>query len=149
MTARARNLTSAIVLMGASAYWFLAAADYRPMSRAFPQVLATILFGLALLLAILTLLGHGPVIRLAAGDASQRHMRSGTLMAALVLWTVLIPIGGLLIASLVGVAVMGIITFRAHVGTVRAILIALAGVVVFYLLFNIVLRVPFPMGLLG
>lgn len=149
MTARARNLSAAIILMVASGYWYFEAIGYRPMSRAFPQVLAVIVFMLSLLLLILTVLGHGPVIRMAGGDATQRHMRSGTLMASLVLWTALIPLGGLLIASLIGVTVMGFITFRAHVGTVRAILIALVGVVVFYFVFNLLLRVPFPMGLLG
>ena len=86
---------------------------------------------------------------MAAGDAGERHTRSGTLMAALILWTALIPLVGLLIASILGVVVMGLITFRAHVGTIRAIVIALAAVMVFYFLFQRLLNVPFPLGVFG
>jgi heme A synthase len=135
--------------MAAAGYWYIAAADFRPLSRIFPRVVAGIVFVSALILTVLTLLGRGPVIRLSDGDAGERHMRSGTLMGALVLWTALIPLAGLLGASVVGVVIMGFITFRGHRGTGRAIAIALASVVVFYLLFQLVLHVPFPLGLFG
>lgn len=149
MTARARNLTAAIVLVGAGVWWFFAALPFRPLSRIFPQVAAAIVVVLGLILGVLTAIGHGPVIRLAEGDAGERHMRSGTLIGALVLWTALIPVGGLLPASIVGVTVLGLITFRGHHGTLRAIVIALASVLVFFALFRFVLYVPFPRGLLG
>lgn len=149
MTQRARNLSSAVMLMAAAVYWFIAAESFRPLSRIFPRVVAGVVFVAAAVLAVLTIIGYGPVIRMATGDAGERHLRSGTLMAALVLWTALIPLAGLLIASIVGVVVMGVITFRGHHGTVRAIAIALGSVVAFYLLFQIVLHVPFPLGVLG
>ena len=149
MTQRTRNLLSAAVLVAVSVFWYLSAADFRPLSRIFPRVVAAIVGISAVVLAVLTVLGHGPVIRLASGDAGERHMRSGTLMGALVLWTALIPVAGLLLASLVGVAVMGAITFRGHHGTGRAIIVALVSVGAFYLLFQMVLHVPFPVGLFG
>jgi hypothetical protein len=149
MTARSRNLTSAVVLMAVSAYWFVEAGGFRPLSRIFPRVVAAIVFIAALLLGILTFLGHGPVIQLAEGDAEERHMRSGTLMGAIVGWTALIPLLGLLAASAIGVVAIGFITFRGHHGTGRAIISALISVVVFYFLFQVVLYVPFPMGVFG
>lgn len=145
----ARNLTSAMVIMAVSGYWYFAADGFRPLSRLFPQVLAAIVFVLALLLGLLTLLGKGPKIRLSGGDDKERHSRSTTLMTGLIIWTVLIPISGLLIASVAGTLLIGMLTFRAHVGTLRAVVIALLSVGLFYLLFSVVLNVPFPMGLLG
>ena len=147
MTQRARNLTASLVLMAATVYWYRTAEAYRPLSRLYPQVVAGIVFVLAAVLGILSLIGHGPVIVIADGDAAQRHVRAGTLMVALVLWTALVPLIGLLAASLVGVTVMGLITFRGHTGTVRAILVAAVSVVVFYFLFELVLYVPFPTGM--
>ena len=149
MNEKARNLTSAAILAAVGAYWFIAADDFGPLSRLFPRVISGVVFVLALCLAVVTLLGRGPAIDRAKGDAGERHVRSGTLMAALVLWTALVPVVGLLIASLIGVTLMGFITFRAHTGTVRAIIIALISVGAFYLLFQEILRVRFPMGLLG
>ena len=149
MTQRARNLTASIVLMLLTVYWYRTAAAYRPLSRFYPQVVAGIVFTLAALLGILTVIGHGPVIVISRGDAAQRHVRAGTLMAALILWTALIPVIGLLAASLVGVTIMGFISFRGHEGTVRAIIVAVLSVAAFYFLFEIVLYVPFPRGLLG
>ncbi len=148
MTQRARNLTAAVALMAASLYWFQGASDYRPLSRLYPQVVAGIVFVLAVVLAILTLVGHGPVIVIAKGDAGERHVRSGTLVVTLVVWTALIPVLGLLTASIIGVTVMGVITFKAQVGTKRAIIIAAIAVLLFYFFFEIVLYVPFPQGLL-
>lgn len=149
MTARTRNLTAAGVVLLASAYWFLEAGGFRPLSRIFPRVVAGIVFVSALVLAVLTLVGHGPVIRMATGDSGTRHMRSGTLMGALVLWTALVPLVGLLAAGIVGVIAMGLITFRGHQGTTRAIIIALISVGAFYGLFRYVLFVPFPTGIFG
>jgi putative tricarboxylic transport membrane protein len=149
MTQKARNLTAALVLMALSVYWFLEADGFRPLSALFPKVVALIVFTIGAVLTLWTLLGRGPVIRMAEGDATQRHTRSGTLIGALVLWTALIPFLGLLVASIVGVVVMGLITFRAHVGTIRAIVIALASVLIFYFLFQVLLHVPFPAGLFG
>ncbi len=148
MNEKARNLTSAVVLTIVGAYWFVTADAFGPLSRLFPRVISGFVFVLALCLAVLTIAGRGPAIAMAKGDAGERHVRSGTLMAALVLWTALIPLLGLLIASLVGVTLMGVITFRAHTGTVRAIIVALISVGAFYLLFQEILRVRFPMGLL-
>lgn len=148
MTQRARNLTSAAVIMAASAYWYIEGSGFRPLSAIFPRVLAVIVFVLAALLGILTLIGHGPVIKVSDGDAAARHLRAGTLMVATVIWTALVPILGLLIASVVGVLGIGILTFRAHIGTIRAIIIAVAFVGLFYALFAIVLNVPFPRGVL-
>ncbi len=149
MTQRARNLTAAIVIMVVSGYWFVEAGSFRPLSALFPRVVAAILFVLALILSVLTLFGHGPVIRLAKGDATERHVRSGTLMGALLLWTALIEVVGLLIASVIGVLVMGMVTFRAHVGTIRAVIIALVSVLAFYAMFLYLLHVPFPAGIFG
>jgi hypothetical protein len=147
VTQRARNLTASIVLMAATVYWYRTAEAYRPLSRLYPQVVAGIVFVLAAILGILTLIGHGPVIVIADGDAGERHVRAGTLTVALVLWTALVPLVGLLAASLIGVTIMGLITFRGHTGTIRAILIAVASVIVFYFLFELVLYVPFPTGM--
>lgn len=149
LSQRARNLTSSVIIMIISGYWYVRATDFRPLSRIFPQVLAAIVLGLALLLGVLSLLGRGPQIRLSGGDDKERHSRSATLMAVLLIWTVLIPVAGLLIASVVGTLLMGLLTFRAHVGTIRAVVIALVSVVLFYVLFSVLLNVPFPMGLLG
>lgn len=149
MTARTRNLTAAVVILLVSAYWLVEAGGFRPLSRVFPQVVAGIVFVSALVLAVLTLVGHGPVIRMAEGDSGTRHRRSGTLMAALVLWTALVPVVGLLAAGAVGVIVMGLITFRGHQGTTRAIIIALVSVGAFYGLFRYILYVPFPTGIFG
>ena len=149
MTQRARNLAAAVTLMVTSVYWYQAAEKYRPLSRLYPQVVAAIVFVLAATLAVLTLIGHGPVIVISNGDTGGRRVRAGTLMATLVLWTLLIPFLGLLVASLIGVTVLGFITFRAHADTVRAILIAAGMVVVFYFFFTIVLNVPFPLGAFG
>ncbi len=149
LSQKARNLASAGVIMIVSGYWYFAANEFRPLSRLFPQVLAVIVFILALILAALTILGKGPKIRLSEGDDKKRHSRATTLMTVLVIWTVLIPVVGLLIASVVGTLLMGLLTFRAHVGTIRAVLIALVSVALFYLLFSVILNVPFPMGLLG
>ena len=148
LSQKARNLTSSAAVMIVSAYWFFGAAEFRPLSRLFPKVLAAIVFVLALILGVITLLGRGPQIRLSRGDSGERHMRSGTLLIALVLWTLLIPVAGLLLASVLGTLLMGVVTFRAHVGTIRAILIALASVGAFYLLFSLLLNVPFPTGML-
>ena len=148
MTAKTRNLTSSILLMAVSVYWFVEAGSFRPLSRLFPRVLAGIVFCLALVLGVLTLLGHGPVIHISESDSDSRHRRAAGLLAALVLWTALIPVAGLLIASVVGVITMGIITFRGHAGTLRAVLIALAVVGGFYVMFSWLLHVPFPTGLL-
>ena len=71
------------------------------------------------------------------------------LIVAMVVWTLLIPVAGLLIASIVGVVTMGTITFRAHAGTIKAIVIALAAVLAFYFFFQQLLHVYFPMGLFG
>jgi hypothetical protein len=149
MTARTRNLGAAIFVLIVSAYWFVEAGGFRPLSRIFPQVVAAIVFVSAAVLAVLTLMGHGPVIRMATGDSGTRHKRSGTLMGALVLWTALVPLVGLLAAGTVGVIVMGLITFRGHQGTTRAIIIALVSVGAFYALFRYVLFVPFPTGVFG
>lgn len=149
MTERSRNLSSSLLLFVAAVYWYSAAADFRELSRLFPRVIAIIVGAGAVVLAALTLSGRGPVIRLSEGDAGQRHMRSGTLIAVLLGWTALIPLLGLLIASVIGVSVMGYITFRGHHGTVRAIIIALVSVIAFYLLFTLLLNVPFPLGLFG
>jgi len=148
MTQKARNLSSALIVMAASVFWFVEGGSFRDLSRIFPQVLAVIVFVLAGILALLTALGHGPVIRLAEGDAGERHMRSGTLLVALIVWTALIPFLGLLVASVIGVVGIGFMTFRAHVGTIRAIIVAVVFVGVFYLLFSILLDVPFPRGML-
>jgi hypothetical protein len=145
----ARNAASALIIMGVSTFWFFEANSFRPLSRLFPQVLAAIVFVLALILLVLTLLGKGPQIRLAGGDTAQRHNRAATLIGALLVWTVLIPVTGLLIASLLGTLLMGMLTFRAHLGTFRAVIIALVSVTLFYILFSVLLNVPFPMGLLG
>lgn len=149
MTVRTRNLISAFSVILVSVYWFVEAANFRPLSRIFPQVVAGIVFITALVLAVLTLIGHGPVIAMAEGDSATRHRRSGTLMGALVVWTALVPLVGLLVAGVVGVVLMGIITFRGHQGTTRAILIALMSVGFFYGLFRFVLFVPFPAGIFG
>lgn len=149
MTVRTRNLVSAIAVLLVSAYWFVEAGGFRPLSRIFPQVVAGIVFVSALILAVLTIIGHGPVIQVAGGDSGTRHRRSATLMGALVVWTVLVPLIGMLAAGAVGVILMGVITFRGHHGTIRAILIALVSVVVFYGLFRFVLFVPFPAGVFG
>lgn len=143
-----RNLVASIALMAACVYWFVTASAYRPLSRLYPQVVAAIVFGLALVLLILTLVGHGPVISMAKGPVGERHVRAGTLIITMVGWTALIPIVGFLVASVVGVTVLGLITFRAHAGTVRAVFIAVAAVVVFYFIFQVALYVPFPAGLL-
>lgn len=144
-----RNIASALIIMGVATFWFFEANSFRPLSRLFPQVLAAIVFVLALILLVLTIIGKGPKIRLAGGDTAERHNRAATLMGALVIWTVLIPVAGLLIASLLGTLLMGLLTFRAHVGTYRAVIIALVSVTLFYILFSVLLNVPFPMGLLG
>lgn len=149
MTQKARNLTAALAIMAVSVYWFIEADSFRPLSALFPKVVAVIVFVIGAILTAWTIFGHGPVIRMAKGDASERHARSGTLMAALILWTALIPLLGLLLASIIGVVVMGVITFRAHVGTIRAIVIALVSVLVFYVLFQVFLHVPFPAGIFG
>jgi len=149
MPQRARNLLSAIVLLIAGVYWFIEARGYPPLSRLYPQVLAGIIVVLSLLLGGLTLAGFGPVIRLARGDAAERHLRSGMLMTSLIVWTLLIPLGGLLIASLIGVVTMGFLTFRAQKGTIRGIVIAVVVVLGFYFLFQEVLNVYFSFGLLG
>ncbi|MFP4330786.1 MAG: tripartite tricarboxylate transporter TctB family protein [Alkalispirochaetaceae bacterium] len=146
---KTRNLLSALAVMAVSTYWFFGGRDFRPLSRLFPQVLAAIVFTLALTLGVLTLLGRGPVIRLASTETGERHLRSGTLMGALVVWTALIPLVGLLFASVIGTVLMGLLTFRAHVGTLKAVVIALVSVGLFYLLFTSLLNVPFPTGLLG
>jgi hypothetical protein len=148
MTQKARNLTSAIIVMAVSAYWYAGSTGFRSLSRMFPQVVAVILFLMGALLAVLTLLGHGPVIRMAEGDAGTRHVRAGSLIVALVMWTLLIPLAGLLVASVLGVVGMGLLTFRGHQGTIRAILIAVGLVGIFYVLFAVVLNVPFPRGFL-
>jgi putative tricarboxylic transport membrane protein len=148
MTQRARNLSSALVLMVVTAFWFVESTGFRPLSRIFPRVLAAVVFVLAAILALLTLIGRGPVIKLAEGDAGARHVRSGTMIAAMVVWTGLIPLIGLLAASFIGVIGIGFLTFRAHIGTLRAIVIAVALVGAFYLLFAVLLNVPFPRGLL-
>ncbi|MFW5844006.1 MAG: tripartite tricarboxylate transporter TctB family protein [Spirochaetota bacterium] len=149
MTQKARNLAAALAIMAVSVYWFIEADGFRPLSALFPKVVAVIVFVIGAILTAWTLFGHGPVIRMAQGDASERHARAGTLMAALVLWTALIPLVGLLVASVIGVVVMGVITFRAHVGTIRAIIIALVFVLLFYVLFQRFLHVPFPAGVFG
>ena len=146
MTQRARNLSSSLVLMVVSAFWFVESGNFRQLSQIFPRVLAAVVFVLATILALLTLFGRGPIIKLAEGDAGARHMRSGTMIVAMVVWTALIPLIGLLAASLIGVTGIGILTFRAHIGTRRAMLIAIALVGAFYLLFAVVLNVPFPRG---
>ncbi len=149
MTARARNAVAALAIIAVSVFWYLEAGRFRELSRIFPRVIAVILGGLGVVLLVLTILGRGPKIIMAEGDSSQRHRRSGSLLAALVLWTALIPVTGLLAASLTGVAVMGLITFRAHRGTIRAIIIAAVSVVAFYFLFQFLLYVPFPLGFFG
>lgn len=149
LTQKSRNLLSAAILLVVGVYWYFEAADYRPLSKLYPQVLSIVAVVLSLLLGGLTLAGFGPVIKIARGDAAERHLRSGTLMVSLVVWTALIPLVGLLIASILGVLLMGYLTFRSHAGTLRAVVIALAVVLGFYLLFQQVLHVYFPMGLLG
>lgn len=149
LSQKSRNIASAVIIMGVSTFWFFEANSFRPLSRLFPQVLAAIVFVLALILLVLTIIGKGPKIRLAGGDSTERHNRAATLIGGLVVWTVLIPVVGLLIASLFGTLLMGMLTFRAHVGTLRAVLIALVSVTLFYILFSVLLNVPFPMGLLG
>ncbi len=148
MTQRTRNLLSAIIVLAIGGYWFFAAYEYRELSRLYPQVIAGIVVTLATILLVLTLLGHGPKIQIATGDASERHLKSGTMMAVMIVWTALIPVVGLLIASVIGVAAMGTITFRAHVGTRRAIIVAVIAVFAFFVLFRYLLNVPFPTGLL-
>lgn len=148
MTERARNVSASLLVMAGSAYWFVEASSFRPLSRIFPRVLGGVVFLLALTLGVLTLIGRGPSIKLASGDAGARHLRAGTLIGAMLVWTVLIPLIGLLVASILGVVGIGVLTFRAHVGTIRAIVIAVVSVVVFYLLFAVVLHVPFPGGIL-
>lgn len=148
MSEKARNLLSGFAILTVSIYWFVAAGEFKELSRLYPQVIAVIVAFLALVLLGMTLFGRGPKIALAGGDAGERHMRSGTMIVVLVLWTALIPVVGLLIASVLGVTAMGLLTFRAHVGTIRAIIIAVILVFVFFLLFRILLNVPFPTGIL-
>ncbi len=148
MKQTARNLTAAILVMAASAYWFLESDGFRPLSRLFPRFVSAVVFVLAAILAALTLFGKGPIIRISRGNAETRHLRSGTLIVAMTVWTALIPLLGLLTASLLGVTGIGVLTFRAHIGTRRAIFIAVAVVIAFYLLFALALNVPFPRGLL-
>lgn len=148
MTERARNVSASLLVMAGSAYWVVEASRFRPLSRIFPQVLGGAVFLLALTLGILTLIGKGPTIKLSSGDAGARHLRAGTLIGAMLVWTALIPLVGLLVASILGVVGIGVLTFRAQVGTIRAILIAVISVVVFYILFAVVLNVPFPGGIL-
>jgi len=147
LSQRSRNLLSASILLVVGIYWYAEGATYGPLSRLYPQVLAIMIVILALLLGGLTLAGNGPVIRIARGDAAERHRRSGSLILAMIVWTLLIPVAGLLIASIVGVIAMGTITFRAHAGTIKAIVIALVAVLAFYFLFQQLLNVYFPMGL--
>ena len=149
MSSKARNIVASAAVMAISVFWYVEAGSFRSLSALFPRVVAVILFVLAVILLILTLLGLGPTIRTADGDTTQRRLRSATLIAALIVWTSLIPLIGLLAASVVGVLFLGVVTFRAHVGTIRAVTVATISVVVFYLLFRILLHVPFPMGLLG
>lgn len=148
MIERTRNLLSGSIILAVSVYWFVAAADYKELSRLYPQVIAVIVAGLALVLLGMTIFGNGPKIQLATGDPGERHLRSTTMIVAMIVWTALIPVLGLLIASVIGVTTMGLITFRAHAGTVRAIVIAVALVFVFFLLFRFLLNVPFPRGIL-
>lgn len=148
MTQRTRNLLSGSVILAISVYWFVAAGKYKELSRLYPQVIAVIVAVLALVLLTLTIVGHGPKIRLATGNAAERHLKSGTMIAAMILWTALIPFLGLLIASVIGVTMMGFVTFRAHDGTMRAVVVAVVLVLVFFLLFRYLLNVPFPTGIL-
>jgi hypothetical protein len=148
MKQTARNLTAAVMVMAVSAYWFVESDGFRQLSRLFPRFISAVVFVLAAVLAVLTLFGKGPVIRISEGDPESRHLRSGTLIAVMVVWTALIPLLGLLTASVLGVTAIGVLTFRAHIGTQRAILIAVAVVVAFYLLFAVALNVPFPRGIL-
>ncbi len=148
MNEKTRNLLASLIVLGVSAYWFMESGTFRPLSRLFPRVIAAVVFVLALLLIVLTMTGKGPRIRIVQGNPEVRHLRSGTLIGATIVWTVLIPLTGLLSASIVGVVSIGILTFRAHIGTVRAIVIAVVVVVAFYLLFALVLSVPFPRGVL-
>lgn len=149
LSQKTRNLLSAGILLVVGIFWFIEAGDYGPLSRLYPRVLAVLVVLLALLLGGLTLAGFGPVIKIAMEDARERHLRSGSLMVALVVWTALIPLVGLLIASILGVLFMGYLTFRSHHGTMRAVIIALVVVVGFYFLFQRVLNVYFTMGILG
>jgi hypothetical protein len=134
--------------MVGSIYWFIESDGFRPLSRIFPRVVSAVVFILAVILGILTLVGKGPTVKIAQGEAGTRHLRAGTLIIALVIWTVLVPVIGLLSASLIGVVGIGLLTFRAHIGTRRAIFIAVGVVVAFYVLFALVLNVPFPRGVL-
>lgn len=149
LSQESRNIASAVIVMGVATFWFFEANTFRPLSRLFPQVLAAIVFVLALILLVLTIIGRGPKIRLAGGDSAERHNRAATLIGGLLVWTVLIPVVGLLAASLLGTLLMGMLTFRAHLGTLRAVVIALVSVTLFYILFSVLLNVPFPMGLFG
>lgn len=148
MNQKTRNLLSGSIILAVSIYWFIAAGAFKELSRLYPRVIAVIVAVLALVLLVMTLVGKGPRIELATGDAGERHLRSGTMIGAMLLWTALVPVVGLLIASVVGVTAMGLITFRAHVGTVRAIIIAVILVFLFFLLFRFLLNVPFPTGIL-
>lgn len=146
MKGATRNALAALVLIAVSTFWFTDSARFRELSRIFPRTIAVFLGGLAVLLLVLTIRGRGPAVATAEGDSTVRHRRSATLIAGLVIWTALIPVAGLLVASLAGVTFMGFITFRAHAGTKRAIIIAVISVVGFYLVFQFLLYVPFPMG---
>lgn len=148
MNSTARNLSASIALMIASVYWYVEAGSFRQLSRLFPRVVAGIVFVLALILAVLTILGHGPKVDVAESDSRQRHRRAAGLMLTLVVWMGLIAVAGLLIASIIGTVLMGLVTFRAHSGTIRATVIALAVLGGFYVMFAWLLHVPFPTGLL-
>jgi len=145
-----RDIIAALACIGVGLYWFQTAQRFRELSRLFPEIAGVVLAALAGLLLVITLAGlrketvASKQSLPSAQPTGTRHYRSATLLGSLGLWTILIPMIGILPASLAGVTLMGFSTFAGHQGTRRAIIIAGVTVILFYALFAGVLRVPFP-----
>lgn len=120
---------------------------FSPLGAVFPRFVAIVLLLAAVILAIVILIRQQRPPK--EGGGSNR--RRAVLALALMAWVALVPVLGFAIASLIGFAAVGVVAKydRWNVrGWLAFGLATLAGVMAFYFVFSVFLKVPLPEGAL-
>lgn len=144
---------AALLIMAAGAYWLQQSYRFGELSALFPRVISLIMLVLAavwfastLVKAIAGATAQGVTdVHETVAERRRAAYQSLVVIVWLVVWTALVPVIGLLLASFVGVTGLTLAAFWGTVGTRRSVLLALVVVWLFYLTFRFLVHVPFPL----
>lgn len=146
---RTADRISAGIILAICTYFQIKLLNYNPLSRLFPQVIVIILAGLAVLLFVLSFVKKETVENIfGEGKKLIRPLISVGLMVG---WVASIRLIGFLFSSIIFFPVLAVLITPESAGgmktrILRNILIGLALIGVFFLLFSLALNVQFPTG---